>query len=78
MVVRILIRFSFALGNNFAKYIRERKPLVFTRESNDPYVCNHSETFDDCKIRFSEALELSGIPEGVNGPNCATVKIGTT
>ena len=69
----ILIKFSFVLGDNFAKYIRERKPLVFTRESNDPYVCNHSETFNDCKIRFSKALELSGIPEGVNGPNCDNV-----
>ena len=27
----------------------------------------------NCNKKFSDALELSGIPEGVNGPNCDNV-----
>ena len=62
-----------ALGDDFASYIEQRKPLVFTRESNDPYVCNHGGIVGNCNKKFSDALELSGIPEGVNGPNCDNV-----
>ena len=63
----------FPQGNDFAKYIEERKPLVFTRETTDPYVCNNGGTNGLCYIRFSEALKRSGIPEGVSGPSCDNV-----
>ena len=61
----------FSQGNDFASYIEKRKPLVFTRETSDPYVCNNGVGY--CKGRFSRALELSGIPEGVSGPSCDNV-----
>ena len=63
----------FPQGNDFARYIEERKPLVFTKETTDPYVCNHGGIMGKCTYRFSDALKLSGIPEGVSGPNCDNV-----
>ena len=63
----------FSQGNNFTSYIENRKPLVFTRETSDPYVCNNGGIVGNCKYRFSHALELSGIPEGVSGPRCDNV-----
>ena len=60
-------------GDSFASFIEQRKPLVFTRESNDPYVCNHGGILGHCVIKFSKALEMSNIPVGISGPNCDNV-----
>ena len=60
-------------GDDFASFIEQRKPLVFTRESNDPYVCSNGGLVGHCADKFSKALELSGIPEGISGPNCDNV-----
>ena len=60
-------------GDSFASFIEQRKPLVFTRESNDPYVCSNGGIVGHCADKFSKALELSGIPEGISGPNCDNV-----
>ena len=60
-------------GEDFASFIEQRKPLVFTRESNDPYVCNHGGILGHCVIKFSKALEMSNIPVGISGPNCDNV-----
>ena len=61
------------LGKSFASFIEQRKPLVFTKESNNPYVCNNGALEKMCAKTFNEALELSGIPEGISGPNCDNV-----
>ena len=60
-------------GDDFGSFIEQRKPLVFTRESNDPYVCNHGGILGHCVIKFSKALEMSNIPVGISGPNCDNV-----
>ena len=70
--------FVLHLGKGFASFIKKRGhqgKLVFTRESNNPYVCNHGGLCNGklCAKTFKEALELSGIPEGVSGPNCDNV-----
>ena len=61
------------VGKSFADFIKKRKPLVFTSENNNPYVCNNGGIVGNCKKTFKEALELSGIPEGISGPNCDNV-----
>ena len=70
----IICFISFSQGNDFTSYIEKRKPLVFTRESSNPYVCNNGGIMGNCKYRFSDALERSGIPEGVSGPSCDNVE----
>ena len=64
------------LDKGFATFIKERGhqgKLVFTRESNNPYVCNNGCCVGNCAKTFKEALELSGVPEGISGPNCDNV-----
>jgi len=58
------------IGNDFAKYIEENKPLVFTKENIDPYVCGHQA--GRCATRASEVYEISGYPMEANGPSCDT------
>ena len=68
--------FVLHLGNSFASFIEQRGyqgKLVFTRESNNPYVCHNGGLVGFCAKTFKDALELSGIPEGISGPNCDNV-----
>ena len=44
---------------------------MFTKESVDPYVCNHQA--GRCAIRASEVYEIAGYPMEANGPSCDNV-----
>ena len=56
----------------FARYVRNNKPLVFTKESIDPWICgNHA---DRCGTRVSEVYEIAGVPMEANGPSCSTIE----
>jgi len=59
------------IGNDFAKYIEDNKPLVFTKESADPYVCASGPS--RCATRASEVYEIAGYPMEANGPSCDNV-----
>ena len=60
------------IGNDFAKYIEENKPLVFTKESVDPYVCGSAP--DRCATRARSMYDVSGFPIEANGPSCDNVE----
>ena len=56
------------IGNDFESFIEAHKPVVFTKESVDPYVCGHQASH--CATKVSEVYEIAGIPMGVNGQQC--------
>jgi len=60
------------IGNDFAGYIENNKPLVFTKENIDPYVCANGP--DSCEYRVKQIYEIAGVPMEANGPSCDTVE----
>ena len=68
-----LVRYICSItGNNFAKYIEDNKPLVFTKETVNPYVCGHQAS--RCRFRAREVYEIAGYPMEANGPSCDNVR----
>ena len=70
--VDISTRLHSILGNDFAGYIENNKPLVFTKENIDPYVCANGP--DSCEYRVKQIYEIAGVPMEANGPSCDTVE----
>ena len=56
------------IGNDFECFIENHKPVVFTKESVDPYVCGHQAS--RCATKVSEVYEIAGIPMEINGQKC--------
>ena len=63
---------NFVLGNyfNFENFIMKKKPVVFTSEDVDPYVCGHQA--GRCSSKVSEVYEAAGVPMEINGEKCKT------
>merc|ERR1712110_1033805 len=64
---------SFKNKWSFANYIKDNAPLVFTKESINPWICgNHA---DRCGTRASEIYQVAGVPmEAANGQSCDNVE----
>merc|ERR1712223_191525 len=56
------------LEDNFERFIRRNKPVVFTSEAVDPYVCGHQAR--RCETKISEVYEAAGIPKEIVGEPC--------
>ena len=67
-----LRQFINILGEDFAGYIENEKPLVFTKEKIDPYICGNGRT--SCAYHASEIFEVAEFPMDTNGPSCDTVE----
>ena len=68
----VLLIFHQFQGNDFADYIEKERPLVFTKENVDPYVCSNGPT--SCSYKMSEIFEVAQFPMEANGPSCDTVQ----
>merc|ERR1712136_285817 len=56
------------IGDHYGKFIQENKPVVFTSESVDPYVCGHQA--DRCATRVSEVYQNATVPMDIVGESC--------
>ena len=65
---------SLLIGNyaNFENFINKKKPVVFTSEDVDPYVCGHQA--GRCSSKVSEVYKAAGVPMEINGEKCKTFK----
>merc|ERR1739845_228599 len=63
-----LLDMDAAIGNDFEGFIANNKPIVFTKEDVDPYVCGHQAS--RCASKVSEVYEASGTPMSANGEKC--------
>jgi len=68
-----LLKMDAKIGTNFEQFIEEHvnttnKPVVFTSENVDPYVCGHQAT--RCATKISEAYHAFGIPMDIVGEPC--------
>ena len=55
-------------GNDFEKFINEHKPVVFTSENVDPFVCGHSGSW--CEQTVSQVYEWKLVPMEIAGEKC--------
>ena len=55
-------------GENFELFIERHKPVVFTNENVDPYVCGHQAP--RCATKVSQVYEIAGVPMAANGEKC--------
>ena len=60
--------FYFCSGKNFGRFIRNNKPVVFTSEAVNPYVCGHQA--ERCMMKISEVYEVAGVPMEIVGEPC--------
>merc|ERR1712226_926701 len=56
------------IGNDYEEFIRENNPVVFTKESVDPYVCGHQA--NRCATRVSEVYQNATVPMDITGESC--------
>ena len=61
------------IGNDFEGFIKHhvetfKRPVVFTKEDVDPYVCGNIAR--RCKTKVSEVYLASGTPMSANGEKC--------
>ena len=59
------------LIDNFGEFIEKNKPVVFTKETVDPFACGHQAA--RCNFRVSDAYAGARVAQGVslNGQACA-------
>ena len=55
-------------GDDFEKFINEHKPVVFTSENEDPFVCGHQAGW--CSKTVSQVYEELGYPMEIAGEKC--------
>ena len=62
--------YIFVSIDNFKKFIKKNKPVVFTKETVDPFACGH-QAFQ-CQNRVSDAYAGAGVTQGLslNGQPC--------
>ena len=61
----------FVSGEDYAGYIEANKPLVFTTENIDPFLCGNNAGF--CNWKFSQIYEAKELPIEDFGPSCTDV-----
>ena len=61
----------FLPGEDYAGYIEANKPLVFTTENIDPFLCGNNAGF--CNWKFSQVYEAKELPIEDFGPSCTDV-----
>ena len=59
---------NVSIGNDFGNFIDKNKPVVFTSENVDPYVCGHQAR--RCETRISEVYEAAKVPMEIVGEGC--------
>jgi len=59
------------IGEDYAGYIEANKPLVFTTENIDPFLCGNNAGF--CNWKFSQVYEAKELPIEDFGPSCTDV-----
>ena len=66
----VIIRYFIInlLGANFEEFVSGNKPVVFTSENIDPYVCGHQAS--RCTTKISEVYEAAGVPMEIVGEPC--------
>ena len=67
IILNIIAIIGF-IGSDFENFIERNKPVVFTSEDVDPYVCGHQAR--RCTSRVSEVYEIANVPMEIVGENC--------